>query len=114
MQHPTKSSTAFGEDQALYHHTLVGLNVLELKRFNANTITPMYGILVNVKCFPAKHGRYPSKAHHSNDQDLPKRSSDDTKNKVCDQVPTEENCNNTEAKDILRRSTQKNKGLPLL
>ena len=45
--------------------------------------------------FPARLAPYLSEANHSNEQDVPERSSDDTENDVHDQVPTEENRNNT-------------------
>ena len=48
---------------------------------------------------------YPSEANHSNEQDLPERSSDDTENDVYDQVPTEESRNNTEGKTRLLQLT---------
>ena len=54
---------------------------------------------------------YPSEANYSNEEDLSKRSSDDTKNEGCDQVLIEENCNNLEEKDVPRRSPRTNKGV---
>ena len=61
---------------------------------------------------------YLSEANHSNEQDVPERSSDDTENDVHDQVPTEENRNNT-GEDapapsnaaVPRRSARTNKGV---
>ena len=64
----------------------------------------------------------PSEANYSNEQDLPERSSDDTENDVYDQVPTEENRNNTDDEDapappsavLPRRLARTNKGAPPL
>ena len=61
---------------------------------------------------------YLSEANHSNEQDVPERSSDDTENDVHDQVPTEENRNNT-GEDapapsnavVSRKSARANKGV---
>ena len=120
MQHPTKDTSVFREDQASditseLASMSTSLNfspsicsdqqnrppIDEVKVLN---VKPKYAHIRHlngreVTIFRQDLAPYLLEANHSNEQNLPKPSSDDTEHDVYDQVPSEKNRSNTERED---------------